>query len=150
MEVDSDVDIEHVPKRPRLDTNEVTPSSVKEKSPLPPSEAAAKKSQVVIGVNEVTRSLERGGLRAVVVCLSVRIPLLHEHIQILSATRDVPCIGVYHMSQAIAHKLGLKSATAIGLKVFSYSSNLNQTHINYVPTTVEPHYAYYSGTSLFQ
>lgn len=120
VEVDSKMDIEHVPKRPQLDTDKLTPSSVEEeKTPLSPSEAAAKRSQVVIGVNEVTKSLERGTLRAIVVCMSVRIPLLHEHIQLLSATRDVPCVGLHRMSKTIAPTLGLKSATAIGLKVYS-------------------------------
>lgn len=121
--VDSEAGIEHVAKRLCLDTEEPRPSAVEETPPPAtptPEEAAVKRSQLVIGVNEVTRSLEKGVLRAVVVCLSVRIPLLHEHIQFLSATRRVPCIGVHGVSEAVARVLGLKSATAIALKVYLY------------------------------
>lgn len=121
VEVDSEVEVEHVSKRQCLDTGEPLPSSVDEGPPPvtpTPEEAAVKRSQLVIGVNEVTKSLERGVLRAVVVCLSVRIPLLHEHIQFLSATRGVPCIGVHGASEAVARVLGIKSARAIGLKVY--------------------------------
>lgn len=117
-EVDSEVDIEHLSKRLCLDTGEPMSSSGGPPPATPiPEEGAVKRSQLVIGVNEVTRSLERGVLRAVVVCLSVRIPLLHEHIQFLSATRGVPCIGVHGVSEAVARVLGIKSARAIGLKV---------------------------------
>ena len=72
----------------------------------------------MVGVNEVTRALERGSLRAAVVCLSVgSMKLLHGHIQVLAATRDIPCIALDGVSDTIAHVLGLRSAMAIGLKV---------------------------------
>ena len=105
---------EPVPKRQCLDK--------KEHMPVPTSDEqkvilAAKRSQIVVGVNQVTKSLEKGILRAVVVCLSAKPALLHEHIQVLSATRGVHSIAVHGMSDAIAPVLGLKSALAIGLKV---------------------------------
>ncbi|CAI8007728.1 Ribonuclease P protein subunit p38 [Geodia barretti] len=85
--------------------------------PPPPEELVAKRSQIVVGVNEVTRGLERNNLRAAVVCLSVRSPLLHDHLQVLSATRNVPCIALNGVSAAVAPVLGLKRAMTIGLKV---------------------------------
>ena len=81
------------------------------------AEAATKRSQFVVGLKEVTKALERGTLRAVVVCRSSKPTLLHEHLQILAATRCIPCIGLYGVSDAIAPILGLKSAMTIGLKV---------------------------------
>ena len=85
--------------------------------PPPPEELVGKRSQIVVGVNEVTRGLERNHLRAAVVCLSVRSPLLHDHLQVLSATRNVPCIALNGVSATVAPVLGLKRAMTIGLKV---------------------------------
>ena len=74
----------------------------------------------MIGVNEVTRALEKGTLRAAVVCLSVSSTLLHNHIQFLAATQSVPCIAMNGVSDCIAQVLGLKSAIAIGIKVYTF------------------------------
>lgn len=130
-------DIEHVPKRQCLDVGETVPlkNSV-ERNPAPTSAvavdsaetSAVKRSQIVVGVKEVTKSLERGILRAVVVCLSVKPALLHEHLQVLSATRSVPCIAMHGVSEAIAPILGLKSALTIGLKVFLLPSHSSPSH----------------------
>ena len=99
---------------PEQGTSSANPPS----SPPPlPEELVAKRSQIVVGVNEVTRGLERNNLRAAVVCLSVRSPLLHDHLQVLSATRNVPCIALNGVSAAVAPVLGLKRAMTIGLKV---------------------------------
>ena len=118
----SDTDCtEPVPKRQCLDEREHTPVPSSDEQKLVQSVTssieAAKRSQIVVGVNQVTKSLEKGILRAVVVCLSAKPALLHEHIQVLSATRGVHSIAVHGMSDAIAPVLGLKSAMAIGLKV---------------------------------
>ena len=114
---------EPVPKKQCLDERERTlvPSSDEQKlvQSVTSSNEAAKRSQIVVGVNQVTKSLEKGILRAVVVCLSAKPALLHEHIQVLSATRGVHSIAVRGMSDAVAPVLGLKSAMAIGLKVIS-------------------------------
>ena len=121
LDIHSTEGTEHVPKRQCLDEGEHTsvPTSVEQK--LAPSATdsteAVKRSQIVVGVNQVTKSLERGLLRAVVVCLSVKPALLHEHIQILSSTRGVPSVAVHGMSDTVAPVLGLKTTMAIGLKV---------------------------------
>lgn len=82
--------------------------------------SAEKRLQFVVGLKEVTKALEKGTLRAVVVCLSAKPPLLLQHIQILTATRGVPTIALHGVSDAIAPVLGLKSALIIGLKVRKY------------------------------
>ena len=125
-------DIEHLPKRLCLEVKDkptaVQQGSVQQSagtvdtteasSTVPSQEcSAAKRSQIVVGVNEVTKALERGFLRAVVVCLSAKPVLLHQHLQVLSATRNVPCVAMHGTSEVVAQALGLKRAMAIGLKV---------------------------------
>jgi ribosomal protein L7Ae-like RNA K-turn-binding protein len=126
-------DVGRQPKRQRVDEGEEgtalteqelqalpeqgTPSA--NPPPPPPEELVGKRSQIVVGVNEVTRGLERNHLRAAVVCLSVRSPLLHDHLQVLSATRNVPCIALNGVSATVAPVLGLKRAMTIGLKKLS-------------------------------
>lgn len=92
------------------------PKNPPSSNPLP-EELVAKRSQIVVGVNEVTRGLEKATLRVAVVCLSVRLPLLHNHLQVLAATRNTPCIAINGVSAAVAPALGLKRAMAIGFKV---------------------------------
>lgn len=105
-------------KRQCLDTEEATTLSEKESSsPANNAEISAeKRSQFLVGLKEVTKALEKGELRAAVLCLSAKPPLLHQHIQILTATRGVPCIALHGLSDVIAPLLGLRSALIIGLK----------------------------------
>ena len=76
-----------------------------------------KKAQVAVGINEVTKLLEKGRLRAGLVCLSFKPHIVHQHLQILSASRSVPCIALRGLSETTASALGVKSALAVGLKV---------------------------------
>ncbi len=78
----------------------------------------SKKSQLVIGVNHVTRCLERGELCAGCVCLSAKPSLVTRHIMMLAATRSVPFVALPHLGQKVVETLGdIKSALAIGFKV---------------------------------
>ena len=72
---------------------------------------------MAVGVNEVTRGMEKATLRAAVVCLTGKVPLLHEHLQTLAATRSIPCIAIHRVSDTLAPVLGMKRVAAIGLKV---------------------------------
>ena len=77
-----------------------------------------KKSFMVIGVNNVTRCLERGELCAGLVCLSARPALVTRHIMMLAATRCVPFAALPDLSQKVVELLGdIKSALAIGFMV---------------------------------
>lgn len=83
---------------------------------------AARKSQLVIGVNKVTRCLERGELAAGCVCLTAKPALVTRHILMLAATRSVPFAALPNLSQTIVACVGdIKSALAIGFKVYSYT-----------------------------
>ena len=78
---------------------------------------AAKCSQIVVGINAVTRHLEKGNLRAGVVCLSAKPAILQHHLLMLAATRNAPLMALPTLSEAISPSLGVKSALAIGFKV---------------------------------
>lgn len=78
---------------------------------------AAKRAQVVVGVNAVTRLLERNGLRFGLVCRSARPPLVHRHLLQLAATRGVPFAALPALSVTASPLLGVKSALAVGVKV---------------------------------
>lgn len=80
-------------------------------------ERLAKRSQIVVGLNEVTKMLERGNLRAGLVCLSAKPSLMHQHILVLAASRGVPCTALRGLSATVTPALGLNSALAVGVKV---------------------------------
>ena len=83
-----------------------------------------KRSQLVLGVNSVTRELERDGLRAGIVCLSAKPAVLHRHLVMLASTRGVPFAGLKDFSKMVTPLLGVKSALAIGFKVRTSSCNM--------------------------
>ena len=84
---------------------------------------SSKKSQLVIGVNHVTRCLERGELCAGCVCLSAKPSLVTRHIMMLAATRSVPFVALPHLGQKVVESLGdIKSALAIGFKVVKFKN----------------------------
>ena len=76
-----------------------------------------KRSQLVLGVNSVSRELERDGLRAGIVCLSAKPAVLHRHLVMLASTRGVPFAGLRDFSKTVTPLLGVKSALAVGFKV---------------------------------
>lgn len=76
-----------------------------------------KRSQIVVGSNAVTRQLERGALRAGLVCPSARPPLVHRNLLMMAATRGIPFAAVPRLSETITPLLGLKTALAVGFKV---------------------------------
>lgn len=114
---------EPLPKKLRLEETEL---NLKEDSlkceagtdtGISSEEQLAKRSQIVVGLNEVTKMLERGNLRAGLVCLSAKPSLMHQHVLVLSASRGVPCAALHGVSETVAPALGLNSALAIGVKV---------------------------------
>lgn len=79
---------------------------------------STRKSQLVIGVNNVTRCLERNELAAGCVCLTAKPALVTRHILMLAATRSVPFVALPNLSQKVVEAVGgIKSALAIGFKV---------------------------------
>ncbi|XP_074538687.1 ribonuclease P protein subunit p38 [Halichoeres trimaculatus] len=77
---------------------------------------AAARGQLAIGINEVTKALERNELKLVLVCKSVRPKHMTDHLIALSATRGVLACQVPRLSQSMSEPLGLKSVLALGFK----------------------------------
>ncbi|XP_012658832.1 ribonuclease P protein subunit p38 [Otolemur garnettii] len=74
------------------------------------------RKQLTIGVNEVTRALERGELLLVLVCKSVKPAIITSHLIQLSLSRAVPACQVPRLSERIAPVIGLKCVLALGFK----------------------------------
>ncbi|KAM8803639.1 ribonuclease P protein subunit p38 [Rhynchonycteris naso] len=72
--------------------------------------------QLAIGVNEVTRALERNELLLVLVCKSVKPMIITSHLIQLSLSRAVPACQVPRLSERIAPVIGLKCVLALGFK----------------------------------
>ncbi|XP_054478463.1 ribonuclease P protein subunit p38 [Anoplopoma fimbria] len=79
------------------------------------TDVAARK-QLAIGINEVTKALERNELKLLLVCKSVKPPHMTDHLIALSATRGVPACQVPRLSQSVSEPLGLKSVLALGFR----------------------------------
>ncbi|XP_041101414.1 ribonuclease P protein subunit p38-like [Polyodon spathula] len=74
------------------------------------------RKQLAIGINEVTRALEKNELCLVLVCKSVKPAHMTTHLIQLSVCRAVPACQVPRLSENIAAVLGLKCALALGFK----------------------------------
>ncbi|KAL5476057.1 hypothetical protein EMCRGX_G025959 [Ephydatia muelleri] len=118
-----DVSLERPSKKPRLEVKAVPcrdascSSRGDESSPIEEQPFdAGKCSQIVLGINAVTRHLEKGNLRAGVVCLSAKPAILQHHLLMLAATRDARLVALPALSETISPHLGVKSALAIGFK----------------------------------
>uniref|UniRef100_A0A8D0GUZ8 Ribosomal protein eL8/eL30/eS12/Gadd45 domain-containing protein n=1 Tax=Sphenodon punctatus TaxID=8508 RepID=A0A8D0GUZ8_SPHPU len=71
------------------------------------------RKQLAIGINEVTRALERNILLLVLVCKSAKPAMITSHLIQLSASRAVPVCQVPWLSESIAPILGLTSVLAL-------------------------------------
>ncbi|XP_066242752.1 ribonuclease P protein subunit p38 [Saccopteryx leptura] len=72
--------------------------------------------QLAIGINEVTRALERNELLLVLVCKSVKPVIITSHLIQLSLSRAVPACQVPRLSERISPVIGLKCVLALGFK----------------------------------
>lgn len=76
----------------------------------------AARRQLAIGINEVTKALERNDLKLVLVCKSVKPQHMTNHLIALSATRQVPACQVPRLSESVSEQLRLKSVLALGFR----------------------------------
>ncbi|KAG8573800.1 hypothetical protein GDO81_012553 [Engystomops pustulosus] len=74
------------------------------------------RKQLAVGINEVTRALEKNDLFLVIVCKSAKPEMITKHIMELSYSREVPALQLPRLSENIAPTLGLKSVLALGLR----------------------------------
>ncbi|NXY64522.1 RPP38 protein, partial [Callaeas wilsoni] len=75
--------------------------------------------QLAIGVNEVTKALEKNELLLLLVCKSAKPAMITSHLIELSASRATPAGQVPRLSETIAPLLGLTSILALGFKKHS-------------------------------
>lgn len=101
-------------KEPSLKKMDVKPTSV-QTSEQGWTDIAARK-QLAIGINEVTKGLERNELCLVLVCNSVKPKHMTQHLIPLSKTRFVPACQVPRLSESLAGVMGLKCLLALGFK----------------------------------
>ncbi|KAL8165135.1 UNVERIFIED_CONTAM: hypothetical protein K2H54_030476 [Gekko kuhli] len=74
------------------------------------------RGQLAIGINEVTRALEKNELLLVLVCKSAKPAMITSHLILLSASRAIPACQVPRLSERLAPVLGLTSVLALGFK----------------------------------
>ncbi|NXS59215.1 RPP38 protein, partial [Brachypteracias leptosomus] len=72
--------------------------------------------QLAIGVNEVTKALEKNELVLLLVCKSAKPAMITTHLIHLSASRATPAGQVPRLSETVAPLLGLTSILALGFK----------------------------------
>ena len=93
-------------------------------------------NQFVVGINAVTRTLERNELRAGLICLTAQPSMVTQHILMLSATRNCPIMALPNLTSTLGPLLGIRSALAVGIKVIFIYVILNDclTIIYYAET----------------
>ncbi|XP_060717210.1 ribonuclease P protein subunit p38 [Tachysurus vachellii] len=74
------------------------------------------RKELAIGINEVTKCLEKNELGLVLVCDSVKPAHMTSHLISLSQTRSIPACQVPSLSASLAGPLGLTSVLALGFK----------------------------------
>ncbi|XP_007242146.1 ribonuclease P protein subunit p38 [Astyanax mexicanus] len=107
----------------------------------------ASRRQLAIGINEVTKGLEKDELSLVLVCSSIRPAHMISHLIPLSRTRAVPACQVPGLSEGLSGALGLSSVLALGFKrgdtafsntVGEIASKVPPLCVPWVPTEKEP------------
>ncbi|XP_048240886.1 uncharacterized protein LOC125374135 [Haliotis rufescens] len=74
------------------------------------------RSQIVCGVREVTRGLEKDDLDLIIVCRSTKPSLITKHLIPLAASRGCPALCIPEFNSKISPLLGVTSVVALGFK----------------------------------
>ena len=100
------------------------------------------KKSFIIGVNSVTKSLEKDNLILVLVCGSTKPAILTNHLMLLSASRSTPCCAVFGLSDVMAPLLGIKTVVACGFKK-DITANILKDLVEYIVCKIPPLSAQY-------
>ncbi|XP_069585555.1 ribonuclease P protein subunit p38-like isoform X2 [Ranitomeya imitator] len=101
------------------------------------------RKQLAIGINEVTRALEKNDLDMVMVCKSAKPEMITRHIIELSYSREAPACQLPRLSENVAPALGLKSVLALGFRkssdvfreqVLAIKARVPPLHVPWLPT----------------
>ncbi|XP_073438038.1 ribonuclease P protein subunit p38-like [Dendrobates tinctorius] len=93
------------------------------------------RKQLAIGINEVTRALEKNDLDMVIVCKSAKPEMITSHIIELSYSRGVPACQLPRLSENVAPALGIKSVLALG---FQKSSDVFREQVLSIMALIPP------------
>ncbi|XP_046568897.1 uncharacterized protein LOC124277287 [Haliotis rubra] len=74
------------------------------------------RSQIVCGVREVTRGLEKDDLDLIIVCRSTQPSIITKHLIPLAANRGCPALCIPEFNPKISPLLGMTSLVAMGFK----------------------------------
>jgi ribosomal protein L7Ae-like RNA K-turn-binding protein len=90
----------------------------------PQTSAVRYSEELALGLNEVTRALEKGTARLVVVCRDVHNPVLIQHLPVLAQHRQVPICLLPSSPFTLAQFFGLRTLIAFAFKVNSNTLRL--------------------------
>ena len=104
--------------------------------------------QLAIGINEVTKALEKNELLLLLVCKSAKPAMITSHLIQLSASRATPAGQVPRLSETVAPLLGLTSILALGFKRRSDKfTDVVEAIIPKIPALEVPWFQYQTGGS---
>ncbi|XP_069816753.1 ribonuclease P protein subunit p38 [Dendropsophus ebraccatus] len=112
-----------------------TPKEEEEEAPKSRWSHTDLRKLLAIGINEVTRALEKNTLSLVIVCKSAKPELITRHIIELSYSRGVPACQLPRLSESLAPALGLNSLLALG---FRKDSDVFQEQVEAIVPRVPP------------
>ncbi|XP_062521725.1 ribonuclease P protein subunit p38-like [Corticium candelabrum] len=93
---------------------------------------------IVVGINEVTRSLERDELMLVIVDKSVRPVLLLEHLVPLASHRRCYAVALNRLGEMIGRLLAVKRVSALGFKKSDKVKGEFDDVMAYIKSTTTP------------
>ncbi|XP_065841082.1 ribonuclease P protein subunit p38-like [Oscarella lobularis] len=106
------------------------------KSPLTDPElvksAKEMRGGLAVGINEVTRGIEKGQIDLLLVCLSEEPAVFTQHLISLSCLRRCHAVGLCDLSKTVAHCLGVKRVTALGFKTAEARGGHFQSLVEFV------------------
>ncbi|NXK44024.1 RPP38 protein, partial [Chauna torquata] len=104
--------------------------------------------QLAIGINEVTKALEKNELLLLLVCKSAKPAMITSHLIQLSVSRATPAGQVPRLSETVAPLLGLSSILALGFKRQSDKfTDVVEAIIPKIPALEVPWLQYRTGVS---
>ncbi|XP_078381833.1 uncharacterized protein LOC144664533 [Oculina patagonica] len=103
-------------------------------------EKLKQRSSLVLGVNEVTKALEKGTLKLVLVDRSIQPVSLLEHLLVLCATRKAPACAITGMNEAtFPPLLGVRRVSAFAFKNTD-TPTIFDALVDFITTRTEPLY----------
>ncbi|KAK6195810.1 hypothetical protein SNE40_001163 [Patella caerulea] len=95
------------------------------------------RNELSIGINTVTKALEKDRLRLVIVSRETKIKILTQHLLPLVAVRNCPAICLPNLSENIAQFTGIQSISALGFKKMEETSLFDE-FVEYVSKKAPP------------